>query len=267
MTDPNPLVAGKGIQMLRDADIEVICGVNEEQCKALNPAFIKYITTGKPFVVMKTAMSLDGKIATCTGQSKWISNEQSRNAVQYMRKTLTGIMVGINTVLQDNPRLTCRTEEDVNPIKIVVDSTLKIPEFEDLLLFKDLPKTRCIIAVGSNYDKEKAARLKNKGVEIVEAPGSNNKVDLNLLMDILGKMQIDSILLEGGGTLNFSALQAGIVDMVVSFISPILIGGSNSKTPVEGKGFTELENAVRLKDVSLVRYHGDYIIYGKVRGR
>lgn len=263
MKDPNPLVSGRGIKILEDNGIEVVCGVNEAECRALNPVFIKYITTSKPFVVMKSAMSLDGKIATCTGQSKWISSEGSRTMVQQIRNALTGIMVGINTVLTDNPRLTCRIEGGRNPVKIIVDSKLKVPE--NALIFENLPETRCIIAVGCVYDKQKAERLITKGVEIVYAPSSNGKVDLNKLMDILGQMKIDGILLEGGGTLNFSALNEGIVDMVVSFISPILIGGKESKTPVEGNGFEQLKDAVYLDDMHFKEHCGDYLVYGKIR--
>ncbi len=262
MKDPNPLVSGKGIEIIKNAGIEVICGVNEDECKALNPVFLKYITTKTPFVVMKSAMSLDGKIATHTGKSQWISSPQSREAVQYMRKALKGIMVGINTVLEDNPHLTCRLENSENPTKIIVDSSLRVPE--NALIFEGLPNTKCIIAVAENYDREKAKSLKERGVTIIEAPDNNNKVDLKALMTALGEKDIDGILLEGGGTLNFSALNSGIVDMVVSFISPMLIGGKNAKTPVEGQGFGEISEAVRLKDVKLKEYYGDYIIYGRV---
>lgn len=263
MKDPNPLVAGKGIKILENAGIEVICGVEEDKCKKLNPAFLKYITSGKPFVVMKTAMSLDGKIATYTGKSQWISSEGSRDAVQYMRKALMGIMVGINTVLLDDPRLTCRLENSRSPIKIIIDSNLKIPENAKLL--KDLPNIRCIIAVGNNYDTEKAKRLTQMGAEIIEVPDNNGKVSLTHLMDKLGEMKISSILLEGGGTLNFSALREGIVDMVISFVSPMIIGGAQSKTPVEGKGFENIEDAIFLEDVHIKEYCSDCLIYGHVR--
>jgi diaminohydroxyphosphoribosylaminopyrimidine deaminase/5-amino-6-(5-phosphoribosylamino)uracil reductase len=262
MKDPNPLVAGKGIKILENAGIEVVCGVCEEECRELNPVFLKYITTGRPFVVMKTAMSLDGKIADYEGKSQWISSEGSREAVQYMRKALSGIMVGINTVLADNPRLTCRIENSRNPVKIVVDSKLRISE--DARLFEDLPDTRCIIAVASEYDREKAERLKARGVEIIETKAEDGKVDLNGLMVELGRLKLDSILLEGGGTLNFSALESGVVDMVVSFIAPMLIGGGCAKTPIEGKGFL-LAEAVKLEDVQIKEYHGDCLVYGKVR--
>jgi diaminohydroxyphosphoribosylaminopyrimidine deaminase/5-amino-6-(5-phosphoribosylamino)uracil reductase len=230
---------------------------------AINAVFLKYITTKRPFVVMKTAMSLDGKIATYSGKSKWISSEKSREAVQYMRHSLNGIMVGINTVLADNPRLTCRLENHRNPVKIVVDSSLRIPD--DAILLNDLPETRCIIAVADNYDKAKAQRLTSRGVEIIEVPTCDGKVDLSLLMDKLGEMKIDGILLEGGGTLNFAALESGIVDMYVAFIAPMLIGGGTAKTPVEGIGFEDISDSVRLEDVHASEYHGDILVYGKIR--
>ena len=263
MRDPNPLVAGKGIQILEDAGIEVVCGIHEDECRALNPVFLKYITTGRPFVVLKCAMSLDGKIATHTGKSKWISSEGSRSSVQQMRHALPAIMVGINTVLADNPRLTCRIEGGRNPIKIIVDSKLRVPE--NALIFENLPESRCIIAVGADYDKHKAQRLTERGVEIICSPSSDGKVDLNALMDELGKMKIDGILLEGGGTLNFSALKTGIVDMAVCFIAPLFIGGSKAKTPVEGEGFAELTDAVRLENMHVSKHCGDLLVYGTIR--
>lgn len=262
MKDPNPLVCGKGIKILEKAGIEVICGIRENECKRLNSVFIKYITTKKPFVVMKYAMSLDGKIAAYTGKSKWISSEGSRILVQQMRNNLMSIMVGINTVLKDNPRLNCRIEGGRNPIKIVVDSKLRIPENAELL--NDLKEGGCIIAVSSQYDRKKAERLLKKGVKIIEAPDKSEKVDLNFLMTELGKLKIDGILLEGGGSLNFSALDAGIVDMAVGFISPLILGGAAALTPVEGLGFESPDTSIHLTDVHISEYMGDCLIYGNI---
>ena len=261
MQDPNPLVSGGGIKMLRDAGIEVICGVDEDECRALNPVFLKYITTGTPFVVMKSAMTLDGKIASYTGKSRWISSEGSRMAVQHMRSALNSIMVGINTVLADDPMLTCRLEGSRSPVKIIADSKLRIPE--DARLFDGLP---CIIAVSSDYDRAKAQRLISKGVDIIEAPDGCGRVDLKKLMPKLAERKISGILLEGGGTLNFAALEAGIADMAVSFIAPMLMGGNNAKTPVEGRGFDSPDSAVRLTDVHIREYMGDCLIYGRIGG-
>lgn len=261
--DPNPLVSGNGVKMLRDAGIEVEIGVMEDECKKINPIFFKYIRSNTPFVVMKSAITLDGKIATYTGDSKWVSNEQSRQFCQELRHNLKAIMVGINTVLADNPHLTCRKKGGINPIRIIVDSKLRIPL--DANVLKITNDDRCIIATTKNIDVDKSKLLEDKGIEILQCNSLNGQVDLKDLMKRLGEIKIDSILLEGGGTLNYSALEAGIVDYALTFISPKFIGGENAKTSVEGTGFANIKDAIKIENPNVTFFGEDILVYGGIK--
>lgn len=262
--DVNPLVAGNGVKMLRDAGIDVEVGIMEKECKAVNPIFFKYMQTGLPYVLMKTAMTIDGKISAYTGDSKWVSNETSRQLVQKLRHNLKGIMVGINTVIADNPRLNCRIDNGIDPIRIIVDSRLRIPLDSNVLkLYGD--NDRCIIATLKGADPYKKSQLESIGAEIIETDAKNNSVYLKELMYELGKRKIDSILLEGGGTLNFSMLDEGLADKALFFISPKIIGGSNSKTPVEGKGIPHMKDAIKIKNIEIKKIDEDILIYGDLR--
>lgn len=261
--DANPIVAGNGVKMLQNAGIEVETGVMEKECKAINPIFFKYIQSGLPYVVMKTAMTLDGKISAYTGDSKWVSNETSRQIVQKLRHNLKGIMVGINTVTADNPSLTCRIEGGVNPVRIIVDSRLRIPLDSNVLKLDN--DDRCIIASIKNINIAKKSQLEAMGAEVIETNSENNCVNLKELMYELGKRKIDSILLEGGGTLNFSMLNCNLVDKALIFIAPKIIGGANAKTPVEGKGIPLMEEAIKLKNREIKEVDGDILIYGDLR--
>jgi diaminohydroxyphosphoribosylaminopyrimidine deaminase/5-amino-6-(5-phosphoribosylamino)uracil reductase len=266
MKDPNPLVAGRGIEILKSNGIEVITGVIEDEVKKLNEIFIKYITTKTPFCLLKTAMTLDGKIATATGDSKWITNEMSREYVHKLRHRVSAIMVGIGTVLTDNPLLTTRLpnrEDAVDPVRIIVDTGGRIP-LESKVLNLD-SKSRTIIATTEKITKGKFEALKEKGAEVLVAPLKEDKVDLAYLMKILGQKGIDSILLEGGSTLNYSALNEGIVDKVVAFIAPKMVGGHHAKTPVGGEGKKYIRDAFLLENLNLFRFDEDIMVEAYIR--
>lgn len=247
-TDPNPLVSGRGIKKMQDAGIAVSYGLLADESIQLNEVFMKYIVDKRPFVVYKSATTLDGKIATAKGESQWISSESSRNQVHRLRHYLSGIMVGINTVINDNPMLNCRVDGCTSPVRIVVDSSLKIPVESNLIQTAD--KYRTIIATLQSDTCIKAEMLKQMGAEVIAVKGKDARIDLNHLMEKLGEMGIDSILLEGGGTLAFSAFNQGIVDKVIYYIAPKIFGGVNAKTSVEGNGFDKISESVKLKNIT-----------------
>ena len=261
MTDPNPLVSGRGIRIIEEAGIEVVAGVLEEDVKELNEIFIKYILTEKPFCYMKYAMTLDGKIASWSGDSKWITSEKSRKYVHHIRQQVSAIMVGIGTVLADDPSLTTRRggEVDKDAIRVIIDTRCRIPLDARVLNLDS--SVRTIIATGSSCE-EKLEALREKGAEIITTPLKENRIDIEWLFEELGRMGIDSVLLEGGATLNYSALDAGVVDKVMAFVAPKLIGGQNAKTPVEGEGIAYVRNAVKLKDLDIKRFDEDILITG-----
>ena len=244
--DPNPLVAGKGAAILRAAGVRVEEDFMREECDALNPVFFHYITKKTPYVVMKYAMTADGKIAARTGDSKWITGESARKKVQELRHQYMGIMAGIGTVLADDPMLNVRVEGWKSPVRIVCDSKLRIPPGSQIV--KSAEKYRTIVAYAEQKNaKEKIKILHTMGVETIYCPDEKNQIDLKKLMADLGNRGIDSILLEGGGTLNDSALRAGIVKEVQAFVAPKLFGGVAGKTPVEGIGVELPSEAVELK--------------------
>ena len=265
MTDPNPLVAGKGIQMLRESGIEVITDVLKDEAMKINEIFIKYISMNEPFCIMKTAMTLDGKIATTRGESKWITGEASRTLVHKLRHQVSSIMVGIGTILKDDPSLTTRLDgvEGIDPIRIVVDSKARISLNAKVLNIESKAKT--IIATTELADCKKIKALKDKNAEIILTPLKDNKVDLPYLTKELGKMGIDSILLEGGSELNFSAIESSIVDKVITFVAPKIVGGKLSKTPVGGLGINPLSLAVILDNLNVSIVGQDIMLEGYPR--
>ncbi|WPC42591.1 bifunctional diaminohydroxyphosphoribosylaminopyrimidine deaminase/5-amino-6-(5-phosphoribosylamino)uracil reductase RibD [Clostridium sp. JS66] len=261
MKDPNSLVAGRGIELLEKNGVEVVVGVLEEEAKKVNEIFIKYITQKTPFVILKTAMTLDGKIATRTGESQWITGEESRKYVHIIRNRVMGIMAGIGTIKKDDPLLTTRFIEDgKSPTAIIVDSKLSIPVQSKI--FTTLDKRKIIIACTEEFDAKKKEELEQKGIKIIVTPKDNNRVDLKYLMKELGKEGIDSILLEGGGELNFSALDSKIVDKILCFIAPKILGGATAKTPVEGNGIEILKNAVLINKMNCKNVGEDLLIEG-----
>ena len=238
--DPNPLVSGKGLQILSNHGIEVTTGVLEQEALELNHIFFHYITKKLPYVVMKYAMSADGKIACYTGNSQWITSEEARYHVHKLRNRYRAIMVGIGTVLADNPLLTCRIENGSNPIRVVCDSSLRIPY--DCNIMKTAAQIPTYIACHTD-NLEKKLLLESMGAKIIDTPEKNGTLDLEWLLTKLGSLNIDSILVEGGGTLNESLLKTKLVNALMVYIAPKIIGGSQSKTPVEGLGVPSPDEA------------------------
>ncbi len=267
--DPNPLVAGKGIKQLEAAGIRVVTEFLKEECDALNPVFFHYITTKTPYVLMKYAMTLDGKIATRTGHSRWVSGEQSRERVQQTRNALTGIMVGIGTVLNDNPRLTCRIEGGRNPVRIICDSKLRIPLSSNVVdTAKEVPTILATIPPHAEYNRfwhEQKEALEAAGVEVLTVRECEGRLDLKDLMAALGEKQIDSILLEGGSTLNYAALQAGIVNRIEAYVAPKFFGGAGYYTPVGGEGVELATEALGCQLVSAETVGEDVLLTYDVR--
>lgn len=261
-SDPNPKVAGKGVKILREHGIEVIENILKEQCDSLNEIFFHYITTGKPFVTMKYAMTMDGKIACRTGLSRWITSETSRQYAQYERLRHSAIMVGVGTVIADNPMLTCRLENGRNPIRIICDTNLRTPVNSEIVkTAKDIPT---IIATCSD-DTEKKSVYINYGCRIMNVNKYDEHIDLNDLMNKLGSEQIDSILLEGGGELNYSALKSGIVNKVQAYIAPKIFGGRDAKTSVMGFGVDSPDNCYHIENTTIKNIGDDFLIEGQVK--
>lgn len=260
-TDPNPLVAGKGIQILRENGIEVIENVLKGACDKLNEVFFHYIQTKTPYVVMKYAMTMDGKIATHTGKSKWITGEEARYRVQTDRHKYSAIMVGIRTVLADNPMLNCRIEQGKNPVRIICDTHLRTPLSSQII--KTAHKIDTIIATACT-DTAKQKLYIEKGCTVITVYKQNEHLNLSELMKLLGERKIDSILLEGGGALNWSALQNGIVDKVQTYIAPKLFGGELAKSPVGGIGIENPHNAFILKNRKITQIGEDILIESEV---
>ena len=269
--DPNPLVSGKGIEILKNHGIEVETGVLEKECRDINEIFFYYIKNKKPYVVMKYAMTADGKIATSSGESQWITGALAREHTHKTRHKLSAIMVGIGTVLVDDPLLTCRIPDGKNPIRIICDTALKIPLDSKIV---QTAKTVPTIVASSSFDEScnlsfansKKEQLKAMGITIVETGLKNSKLDLEDLMQKLGQAGIDSILLEGGGTLNYSALEQGIVHKLQIHIGAKIFGGKESLSPVEGKGIKNISEAVGLKLLNVTIMDEDVLLEYKVEG-
>ena len=260
--DPNPKVSGKGIRILEDAGIEVVEGIMEEEGLKLNEAFFHYIKTNKPFVTLKSAMTLDGKISSITGDSKWISSDVSRTYTHRLRAENNAIMVGIGTVLADDPLLNVRLEGDfVNPIKIILDSKLRIPIGAKLF---SSSQALTIIAHSKDYDVKKYKILKEKkNVELISLNYKDGFLDLEELMEKLRDFNICSILLEGGGNLNFSMLNGKLVDKVLFFIAPKFIGGK-ALSPVSGQGIKNMKDAIKLRDLQVEKMGPDVFVSGYI---
>lgn len=259
--DPNPLVAGKGIDILRQHGVAVETGVLQTECDALNRIFFHFIQTGRPYVVMKYAMTLDGKIATRTGASQWITGEAARQRVHQDRHRYTAIMAGIGTVLADDPLLTCRMEGGKNPVRIICDTHLRTPL--DSQIVRTAREVPTILATACG-DTEKRTDYETAGCRVWVLPEQNGHVSLTALMEGLGSEHIDSVLLEGGGTLNWAVLESGIVQRVQAYIAPKLFGGAAAKSPVAGLGVETPVQAIRLKSTTISQMGEDFLLEGEV---
>ena len=258
LVDPDPRVQGRGIALLRKAGIDVQMAEDDiqELCAELNRGFIRRIFTGRPYVTMKFASSLDGKIATHTGDSKYITGSEARRWVHRERDDHDAIMVGINTVLNDNPQLTARDPVGRTPAKIVVDSKGRLPSESNL--FDDI-ENGVIVLTTTAGSKNIQPR---DGLRMVTADGGNGRVDLALGLQKLGDLGINTIFLEGGSKLNGSMLDLGLIDRVAGFVAPVLLGGRDSLSPVSGKGIDHVSDALKLRDVGWTVLGSDLMIEG-----
>ncbi len=259
--DPNPLVAGKGIEILREHGVEVDENVLIDECRRQNEVFFHYITTGRPFVVLKYAMTLDGKIATITGASKWITGEKAREHVHMQRNRLSAIMVGVGTILSDDPQLTCRIPGGRDPVRIICDTHLRTPLTSQVVATS---KTTPTVIATCCDDAEKRKKYEDAGCRVLVIDEKDGRVDLKKLMEALGREKIDSVLLEGGAALNWAALESGIVDKVQAYVAPKLFGGSTAKTPVGGAGVLLPDNAFKLKNSVITQLGEDILIESEV---
>ena len=259
--DPNPRVDGRGVADLEAAGVRVVVGEDEVAAQRLMQAHFTWITTGMPFVTAKYAMSLDGKTATAAGDSRWISGAESRRWVHRMRATCDAIMVGIGTVLRDDPQLTARDEDDRpldrQPLRVVVDSRGRLPDTARLLDASG----RTLVAV-ADASPERQAALRNAGAEVLSLPAEDGRVDLRSLLEHLGGREVTGLLVEGGGTLLASLFREGLVDKVCAFVAPVLIGGRDAPTPWDGAGAGTIADALRLERVSIERLGDDMMVVG-----
>lgn len=303
--DPNPLVSGKGAAFLRERGVEVEEDFLRSECDALNFIFFHYITSKTPYVALKYAMTADGKIATAAGKSKWISCQESRDFVHQLRNKYSCIMAGIGTVLADDPLLTCRISGGRNPTRVICDSSLRLPLDSQLVQSAaDIPTIVACAAnenrsqgqdcaapsgertqdlnAGANSEEsqakdcaalpdrdflQKEKALAKKGVQVIRcgSPSCGNRVDLCLLMKKLGELGLDSVLVEGGGALNFSLLQAGLVQRVYSFVAPKIFGGAAAPSPVAGSGVLEVADAFSLEQTDARKIGSDVLIEYEVK--
>jgi diaminohydroxyphosphoribosylaminopyrimidine deaminase/5-amino-6-(5-phosphoribosylamino)uracil reductase len=260
--DPNPGVQGGGCEFLRGKGVEVVTGVLEDECRQLNEVFFKYISSNRPFVIVKSALTLDGWSATVTGDSKWITNEESRQFVHRLRDRIDVVMVGVGTVLSDNPQLTTRLSHGRgrDPIRLIVDTELKTPLNANVINHSSLADT--ILVVGPNVSSQHIEKYQKKGVSVIVCPTKNGRIDLNALMDILGKMSLSSLLVEGGASIIGSIIRERLVDKFYIFKSPKILGGDDGIAMAEGTGPREMSRCISLSKIQTKRFADDILIVG-----
>lgn len=258
MKDPNPLVAGRGIKILKEAGIEIEVGIMEQEARLLNERFIHNMVTSTPFIISKVAMTLDGKLAAYNGHSKWVTGSEARESVHHLRDETDAIMVGIGTVLADNPQLTTRLPEGgKNPIRIILDSNLRIPVDANLT---DTTEAQTWIVTGEEADQNKLALLKEKGVQFIFINKDDTGLNLQLVLQRLFERGVTDILLEGGSELNGAFLRAGLINKFLVYIAPKLLGGRNSLTPFAGVDSESMNEALNVEIHSIENYGKDVCI-------
>jgi len=261
--DPNPLVNGKGVDKLRSAGIEVMEGVLREEAEKLNEIFFHWVKTQRPFVALKLAMSLDGKIASRSGGSRWITGGEARKRVHELRRRHAAVLVGIGTVLADDPQLTVREVEGPQPLRVVLDSRGRIP-LSAKVLSGEAPT---LIATTEAMPEKIESRLREKGVEVWRLPARDGEVDLGALLRRLGAREVDSVLVEGGGEVAWAFLSQGLVHKTYLFYAPLILGGRDAVPGVGGEGFPSPQGALRLKDLTVEWVGEDLLISGYPAGR
>ncbi len=262
MADPNPHVTGGGNDFLASQGVEVACGVCEADAVAQNESFVKYVRTGSPFVVLKMAATLDGRIATRTGDARWVTGPQARGFVHLLRHSMDAIMVGIGTVMADDPELTTRLEHggSVDPVRVILDTRLTISSEARLLNLSSTAET--IIACGPEAPEERKVRLKEKGAHLLEVPLEEGRIDLNALMTALGARGITSLLVEGGAQIAGAALKAGVVDKVHFFYAPKIMGGGDGIPMCNGKGPEKMSECLALSQTAVSQVGEDILVTG-----
>jgi diaminohydroxyphosphoribosylaminopyrimidine deaminase/5-amino-6-(5-phosphoribosylamino)uracil reductase len=265
MQDPNPLVAGRGISRLRAAGVKVSVGLLGAEAARLNEVYCRHITSGLPHVTLKIGMSLDGKTATRTGEARWITGEAARRRVHELRNTVDAVLVGIGTVLADDPDLTTRLPgtDCRNPDRVVIDTHLRIPSKAKILAHRG--RARTILVAGPNAAPARVLELREMGAEVVVVDGGRRRVSMPAAMQALAGLGITSVLVEGGSEIAASSLEAGIVDKVVFFIAPLLIGGREAPPVIGGRGVAALADAVRLRGVRWEGVGDDIMVEGYLR--
>jgi diaminohydroxyphosphoribosylaminopyrimidine deaminase/5-amino-6-(5-phosphoribosylamino)uracil reductase len=267
MNDPNPKVNGRGIRRLRKAGLSVDVGCLKPEAERLNEVYCHWVRTGFPFVILKSAMTLDGKIATSRGESKWITGEDSRAHVHLLRSQVDAILVGVGTVLQDNPQLTARlpqaqrsTKHLRQPVRVVLDSFLRIPALAKV--FHWTAENPTIVATTKRASHNKITRLTNAGITVLVLPTQANRVSFVACMKKLGQMGLTSVLVEGGSEVHASALRSGLVNKVMLYIAPTLLGGQDSKSLIGGRTPKGLTNKANLRKVQIQKIGDDILFSG-----
>lgn len=252
--DPNPVVSGNGVRILQEAGIEVLIGIQEKESQMMNEVFNKFIVEKKPFVTLKSGITLDGKIATHSSDSKWITSQAAREDVHHIRNQNMAILVGVNTLLKDDPELTARIPNGRNPIRVIMDSKLKTPL--DARVFTD-QKAETWIFTSQNYDQEKKKTIESMGISVFHTTGIN-QVNPNDVVNILGERLVSSLLIEGGGEINASFFEHQLIDKIVLYIAPKLIGGRMSPSFLGGTGIDKMKDAVELTNTVITQVGTDF---------